>query len=223
MALVLLCVSSGCGGAPASPTAGAGDCRAALDGAARSWSSVGDAAAAALPPEGELTEADRALARVEQHLAELEAAPHEIGDGEAMALSSAVMDAIDAAGTLPTGLRDRAEDAAEALLTDRSVEGGPRAARAAAEALEAVCERTHPGSGEERERRVQLGRLLREAQAIAAAYRGDDPSSADARAARTAVPEGAAAVQQAHAEALEASTAARQACRLGARIAVPSP
>lgn len=92
-----------------------------------------------VPPENPESLASRVLVRLEAHIADLRAAPRELQGDEAFALSSAIMDAIDAE-PLSDALRLRADQAAEAILTDRSPEGAIRAAKQALEVLQEVVD-----------------------------------------------------------------------------------
>lgn len=138
---LVLVVAAGCGAAPPGVRVRP-ECAVAREEADRAWTEGADPGRSMAH---EPLEADRVLARLEAHVGALEVAPREVGDEEAMELSSALMDAIDAMGAaLPRSLRDRADDAAEGLLTERSEEHAPRAARGAAEALEAALRTVRP-------------------------------------------------------------------------------
>ncbi len=207
------------------PTAGDDGCAAARQEAASAWTQVAERATDALPADREATDADRALARLHAHLAELETSPRALGGDEAMALSTVVMDAIDAQGSgLPAGLRDRADDAAEALLTDRSEQGAARAAQAAVLALQQVVEHERPGAGQARERRQTLEEIREHARRTAAAYREQPPGDAEALAARATLAgaDGPATLRAAQAEAAEASAQVRQRCRGGGASRPPA-
>jgi hypothetical protein len=164
---------------------------------------------------------------LEEHVASLSETPREIGGDEAFALSSAMMDAVDAVGTqISAQLRDRADAAAEAILTDRGEQGALRAARDATEVLEQVLQAAHPGSLEERSQRRAMASLGRRAHAAADAYREDGPERGDLRADRSeaiALPEGSPeALRSARDHAVDASTTARRKCRIERRLSVPA-
>lgn len=210
------------GGSPSSA------CDVARSEAAAAWASVADHAhaAARAGAAGPTSAAERALERLEDHAAALEAQPREVDGNEAFGLSSALMDAIDAT-EVPPALRNRADDAAEALLTLRGERDSARAARDAVAVLKEVVRTTRPGALEQRERRRALSSLEDRARSAAESYRHLDPQQADVRADRAEgapVPEDApGAVVQARARAVEASTAVRTHCRFDRSLSVPSP
>lgn len=226
---LLLVVLSACGAAQVAPSdAPSTACRAACAEAASAWARVADDAERANEASPAApNDADRVLDRLERHVAELERAPREVSGEEAFALSSAVMDAVDAMGdAVPATLRDRVDDAAEALLTSRTQEGSTRAARDAAQVLEQAVRTARPGSIEDRGRRRALDALGRRAREAAAAYREEGAAAGDTRADRAesaAVPEGAPeALVEARSRATAASSAVRRDCRIARRISVPS-
>ncbi|MCZ7686749.1 MAG: hypothetical protein M5U28_51575 [Sandaracinaceae bacterium] len=104
----LLCA---CGAAaPAAVEPGAEACRAACERAGEAWSAVAARAeeAARPAPDEEPLAAEQALDRLEEHASALTREPREVEGDEAFALSSAMMDAIDAAGAeLPAAPRAR--------------------------------------------------------------------------------------------------------------------
>lgn len=231
---ILVSISCGllaaCGGARPQAT-GPEDtaaCRSACERAAEAWAAVATSAEAAAHPTGETPlAAEQALDRLEEHVASLSATPREVDGDEAFALSSAMMDAVDAVGTqISAQLRDRADAAAEAILTDRGEQGALRAARDATEVLEQVLQAAHPGSLEERSQRRAMASLGRRAQAAADAYREDGPERGDLRADRgeaIALPEGSPEVLRSTRERAEdASTAVRRECHIERRLSVPT-
>lgn len=228
---MLACGLAACG-ASAPPASSHPDenaaCREACVAAADAWASVATEAEQASQPVGEAPlEAERVLDRLEEHIAALTREPRELDGEEAFTLSSAVMDAVDSVSAqIPARLRDRADAAAEAILTDRSEEGAVRAARDAAEVLEQVLQTVRPGSVEERSARRALASLGRRARATADAYRGEDAEHGDLRADRSegvAIPSDAPeTLVRAHTRAVEASTAARRECGVERRLSVPT-
>jgi len=218
---VLLCA---CGAASTGATDPSRlDCGAARAQAQAAWADLAGDAERAATPEREPLAAERVLDRINAHVAALEAGPREVGGDEALALSSAVMDAIDALA-LPSAIRDRADEAAEGLLTDRSEEGSLRAAREAAEAMSAVVEASQPGALEGREQRRALSALSGHARSAADAYGEGDVDEGDRHAGRA---EAVALDDQAPSEvrdglerASQASGGVRRAC--GASIRTSS-
>ena len=224
--LFFLVAACGASAAPASDPSRATACDAARADAVAAWSAVADRSDELVRPTGEEPlAAERALERIARHVAALESAPRELGGDEALALSGAVMDAIDAV-ELPASLRDRADDAAEALLTDRSEQGALRAGRDAEAILEQVVSAVRPGALEQRDVREALATLSRHARAAAEAYGAGDLASADARADRAegaALPDDApAAVRDARTHATGASRTVREACGIARRLTVPT-
>src|SRR5690606_28847834 len=187
------------------------------DGAARAagaWGALAARAEEAARPSGgaEPVAAERALDRLEAHADALAREPREVDGEEAFALSSAMMDAIDAAGAqLPSSLRERADLAAEALLTDRGRDGAARAARDAAQVLEQVVQAGQPGSLEQRASRRALEALGRRARDAEQAYRDEGGESGDRRADRAEAAElphdAPDAVREARARAVDESVA----------------
>lgn len=224
--LFFLATACGASAAPPSDPSRSTACESARADAEAAWSAVaGNAEALARPEGGEPLAAERALERVAAHVAALESAPRELDGDEALALSGAVMDAIDAV-ELPGSLRDRADDAAEALLTDRSDQGALRAGRDAEAVLEQVVQALRPGALEGRALREALSSLARRARAAAEGYAAGELEQADARADRA---EGAALsdaapaeVRDARAHATDASRALREACGIARRLTVPT-
>lgn len=224
--LSFIVAACGASAAPASDPSRASACEGARADAATAWSAVADRSDELVRPTGEEPlAAERALERMARHVAALESAPRELGGDEALALSGAVMDAIDAV-ELPASLRERADDAAEALLTDRSEQGALRAGRDAEAILEQVVSAVRPGALEQRAVREALSMLSRGARAAAEAYGAGELASADARADRAegaALPDGApAAVRDARTHATGASRSVREACGIARRLTVPT-
>ncbi len=223
----LLCA---CGAAaPAAVEPGAEGCRAACERAGEAWSAVAARAeeAARPAPDEEPLAAEQALDRLEAHASALTREPREVEGDEAFALSSAMMDAIDAAGAeLPPQLRERADLAAEALLTDRGRDGAARAARDAAAVLEQVLVAMRPGSLEQRATRRALATLGRRARDAGDAYREEGAATGDLRADRAEaaeLPEAAAEdLRDARARAIEASAGVRRECAIERRLSVPT-
>ncbi|MBZ0115927.1 MAG: hypothetical protein K8H88_02950, partial [Sandaracinaceae bacterium] len=127
-------------GAP-SPARPAPSCDEARDRAVRAWTAL----AAEVEP-GEPRELPPTYAQLEtlrERLAQHGGEDVTIADAEAEALANALMDAIDACeGMLPAPLRDRAESAAEALLTERR--DGADAVRDAIAVIDAMERAAHP-------------------------------------------------------------------------------
>lgn len=226
---VCLLVACGAASPAAEEPAARTECHDASARASDAWILVATRAEeAARPPAGEEPlAAERALDRLEAHAQALSREPREVDGEEAFALSSAMMDAIDAAGSeLPVRLRERADTAAEALLTDRGRDGAARAARDAAAVLEQVLQSVRPGSIEERADRRALESLGRRARAAGEAYREESLASGDLRADRAEAAELPAsapeAVRQARAQATEASASVRRECAIERRLSVPT-
>ncbi len=214
-----------CGAAPRSPAPDPSACDAAARDARSAWTLLAERLAPA-DPEGVTTPIDDAVAQLGAHVAAVhERAPVEIEGPAAMALSGAVMDAIDALGAaVPEPERARADDAAEALLTDRTAAGSVRAARAAVAALEAALAATDPERASAREAALGHEQLRRRAQSAGHGYE-DSPRAGDRGAARAEALDAAlpAEAERARAEAIEASRRAREACGFSRELAVPSP
>lgn len=219
----------GCGGAATNAeTVSPEACEQARQDARAAWQRVAErASAAARPPEGQ-TElvAEQALDRLLSHRDALRESPREIEGDEALALSNAMMDGIDElSGEIQTRTRERADDAAEALLTDRGEDGSLRAAEGAVATMQQVLEEARPGSDTERARRRALGELARRATRAANSYEtsvelGDRHAD---RARVSSIPEsvdtGVVAVRN---EAVEHSRNAREACGVSRTLGVPS-
>ena len=210
-------------GAPASVQTGPDPaCEGARSDAAAAWARVAARAeVAAAPPEHAASAAESALDRLNDHLSALRESPREVEGDEAMALSSSVMDGIDeVSGELSARVRERADDAAEALLTDRSEQGAVRAAEGAIVALEAVLEEARPGSREERRARAAARELARRAGRAAEAYERSVPEG-DRAADRAEVSPAVEPLGELRDEARDASRAARAACGVDRVLAVP--
>jgi len=220
--IALLLLGCGAAQAPAQDPGPSAECVAARDRSASAWTRVAELAE---PPPASETPIDSALAALRAHVDALRASPPEEVDGEAaMALSGQVMDALDAIEGVPREQRHRADDAAEAILTDRSVAGSFRAARHAANTLEAALEAADPAAAAARIRADRLATLRRRATATAESY-AEDAQLGDRRAQRSEalpVPEGLDALDEALADAGEAGRATREACGFHRSIAVPS-
>lgn len=176
----------------------------------------------------EPTALERAIERLERHAASLRRAPEEVAGEVALELSGVVMDAIDeVASAIPRRVRDRAETAAEALLTDRGAEDSIRAARAAALALEAVIEHLAPEVTAAMSMRRAVARFRARAESAAEGY-ADDARRGDRRADRAeAAPLSDVAgvdetILAARAEAIRASASTRMACGFARTLSVPS-
>lgn len=221
--LLLVLSSAACGGPATGAQTGPGpECEAARGEAATRWDAVATAAEAeAAPPDRDPLAAETALDRLQDHLAALREAPREVDGEEAMALSSAVMDGIDEVGAdLPTSVRERADDAAEALLTDRSEQGAVRATQGAILALESVLDEARPGSGEERRARDAARDLARRSRRAAEAYAAG-VREGDRAADRAETAPVSPAIRPARDAARDASAEARAACRIDRVLAVP--
>jgi hypothetical protein len=135
------------------------------------------------------------------------------------------MDGLDEiASRIPPPLRDRADDAAEALLTDRGEQGSLRAARGAIALLEQIVDEVRPGAAAERGERRALAELSRRARLASDGYASEVPSGDRAadRAEAAPVPELATDVSAALSAATEASRDARDRCRVARTLAAPS-
>ncbi|MCB9595585.1 MAG: hypothetical protein H6719_22885 [Sandaracinaceae bacterium] len=224
MRVALVIFLLGCGAAAPAADASSSACEASRAEAQRTWSALAEELARPAP-ERAASPIDGAVEQLGAHVAAVREHPPEEVDGQtALAVSGAVMDAIDAlTGDVPAPLRARVDDAAEALLTDRTPGGSVRAAREAAAALEAALRATDPVGAEARAGASARESLRRRAQSAADGY-GDDPRAGDrsaARAERVEVslePPGLALREA----AVEASRQARVDCRFSRGLAVPS-
>jgi len=220
IALLLL----GCGAAqsPAAESGPSPECVSARGRASAAWTRVAELAE---PPAASETPIDGALDALRAHVEALRAAPPEEVNGQAaMALSGQVMDALDALDDVPREARDQADDAAEAILTDRTVAGSIRASRQAANALADALEASDPDAAAARVTARRVERVRRRATATATAYT-EDARRGDRRAQRTEalpIPEGFDALSEARSEAGEAAAATREACGFHRSLAVPS-
>lgn len=202
-------------------------CRSAQRAAGEAWSSVASRAErAALPPTTEEPLlAEVALERLLAHAASLDETPRAIEGDEALALSSAVMDGLDElSGRIPGPMRDRADDAAEALLTDRGEQGSLRAANGAIALLEQIVEEVRPHSASLRAERRALAEVSRRARVASEGYARDVAAGdlgAD-RAEAAPVPESAADVSSAVRTATDTSREARSRCEVARTLATPS-
>src|SRR5690606_2176805 len=142
-----------------------------------------------------------------------------------LAVAGAVMDAMDEV-ELPGALRERADLAAEALLTDRSEQGALRAGRDAVAILEEIARAAHPGALELRASREALASISRRARSAAEAYAAGELAQADARADRAEsialADDAPAAVRDARTDAASASRTAREACGIARRLTAPA-
>jgi uncharacterized protein (UPF0147 family) len=221
---------SACGGASsAAETVSPRECEGARVAARDAWRRVAEAAhAGAQPPTDEPPLlAERALARLEAHRDALRAEPREVDGERAFELSSAMMDGIDElTGELPDELRDRADDAAEALLTDRGRDGSLRAADGAVAVLEELVRTARPEAARAEARRAALAELAHRAARAAEAYEADvargDRYADRARVASLPDPVDPA-LRAARDEAAASSRAARRACGVSRTLEVPAP
>jgi len=217
----------GCGAASPSAVADSPECALARSGAGDAWAHLAEltsvpATAEAVGPSS----FDAAMERLQTHVADLRERPREVDGETAMAVSGVVMDAFDSFGSeLPASVRNRGDNAAEALLTDRSAGGSVRAALAAAEALEEALAAADPEAAAGRAEGQGLERLRRRAQSAADGY-GESARAGDQRAAHAeagAVPETLGdEPRQARAAAIDASAEARDTCGFSRSLMVPS-
>ncbi|MFK7986256.1 MAG: hypothetical protein AB8I08_09505 [Sandaracinaceae bacterium] len=229
MSIVLVCavVLSACGASspPSTTPPDASACRAAQAEAETRWQAVTEAAqAVAEGPEAASSPATDALATLEQHVQSLHETPRELDGEEAMALSNAMMDGIDALGAaLPDAEREAADDAAEALLTDRSRDGARRSATHALAAFEAALQIAQPTTAAERAERRTAGELAQRARRAAEAYATgiEEGDRAADRAEVAPLPEGDTRLGTLRDAATEASQEARQVCRVPRTLAAP--
>lgn len=228
--VTLVAFSIACGPPAQPPEDGAGAnaaCRSAQRAAGEAWLSVASRADEAARPTAseEPLLAEVALERLEAHAAALDATPRAIDGDEAMSLSSAVMDGLDEVSSrIPGPLRDRADDAAEALLTDRGEQGSLRAAQGAIALLEQIVDEVRPGAATRRGERRALAELSRRARVTSEGYARDVPAGdrgAD-RAEAAPVPEPATDVSAAVRSATDASREARDRCQVARTLAAPS-
>ena len=225
----MVTLAMGCGGAtPAAESVSPLACERARVAAEAAWREVAVAASeAARPADGDAAPAaDRALVQLEAHRDALRRSPREIQGDEALALSNARMDGIDeVSSVIPDRTRERADDAAEALLTDRGRDGSLRAAEGAVAMMEQVLREARPGSQEGRADRRALGELAQRATRAADSYETSaDRGDRHADRARVApIPTSAPPALTARRDgAVERSTDARRACGVTRTISVPS-
>lgn len=219
----------GCGGAsPAGEAVSPERCEQARRAAEEAWREVAETATeAARPAEGEEElAAERALDRLEAHRNALRQTPREIEGDEALALSNAMMDGIDeVSGEIQAGTRERADDAAEALLTDRGQDGSLRAAEGAVAMMSQVLREARPDSADQRARRRALGEVARRATRAADGYETSvELGDRHADRARVApMPEsGSPDLVTMRDGAADRSRDARQACGVTRTLGVPS-
>lgn len=227
IAVVGALLVSACGAATTESTlpVDADACSAAQTGAQTRWEAVREAAQSiAEGPDAQETPATEALSALETHLQSLRETPRELDGEEAMAVSNAMMDGIDALGSeLPDAEREVADDAAEALLTDRSRDGARRSATNALAAFEAALRVAQPQTAAERARRRTAAELARRATRTAEAYASGVPEGDRAadRAEVAPLPEENDAIRALRDAATEASREARQDCRVPRTLTAP--
>jgi hypothetical protein len=213
-----------CGGVMPAADRSTSACERAQSDAARAWAEAGDRAEE-IGREGDTsppTPVAVALDRLHEHARSLEAEPRELGGDEALAISSVLMDAVDAThGELPNGLRERADDAAEALLTDRSEQGAGRATRGAITVLEEIVRAVDPVAATTRETRLTLADFATRARDAASAY-AESAAAGDRSAEHAeslALPPPA---MEARDRAVELSSIVRSECGVARSVAAPS-
>lgn len=216
----------GCGASAAvveSPSVA--ECEASRDHAGRLWGALADRSAAEAVPSGDgaALSLEATLERLETHLASLREQPHAVDGDEALALSSAIMDGMDAVSDgIPEALRERADHAAEALLTDRGA-GSIQATEGAIAVVEQVVASVRPEAVPARARRRALTEVSRRARAASLAYE-DDVAAGDRRADRAEaapVPDDASGLRADRDAATRASAEARRACGVERTLSVP--
>lgn len=219
----LCLVLAGCGAAAPALDRPSDACVSATRDARGAWAMLADVIGMEDAPAA--SPIDPVLIRLAEHVqAVREHPPDEIEARAAMALSSAVMDAIDALPPgVPDPLRARADFAAEALLSDRTPGGSVRAARDAADALEAAFAAVDPEGAAARSGAQGRARLGRRAQSAADGYE-ESPTAGDRRAARAEdlEVELAGDAHLTREAAIEASRRAREACDVPRTLTVPS-
>ncbi|MBX3269213.1 MAG: hypothetical protein KF729_03075 [Sandaracinaceae bacterium] len=218
----LAVVVAACGAPPAPRAGGPSGCAPAVAEARGAWTALAANLATEAAPSAP-TPIDDALARLGAHVADLrQRAPETVEPEARMAVSGAVMDALDALGALDDATRARVDDAAEALLADPSPVGSVRAAREASSALRDALEASDRSAFDARRERASAERLRRAAQGAAAGY-DEGVAVGDRRAARAEAVPVPREARPAHEAAAAASRRAREACGVSRALAVPSP
>ena len=212
---------SGCGASATPADTGTAACERSRAEAERAWSRLADLTA----PEPTTREEpasrpiDGVIERLRAHALSLREAPPEAVDGEtALTLSGAVMDALDSLPDVSESARREVDDAAEALLTERTPGGSMRAASLAVQVLEAAV--SGPATTE-----IDLSQVGRGARNVAEGY-AEGPGAGDrrARSVEAQNTEGwAPEVAGAHATAVAASQQTRRECGITRALLVATP
>lgn len=225
-ALALSLAACGGGQTPASdPSAGSEACEVARLDAQQAWRALRrEAESLEAPDAGPPLQLEAVVDRLATHLANLRESPREVDGEEALALANAVMDGLDeVAGEVPETLQRRADDAAEALLTERGARGSVRATSDVIAVLDDVIRQARPDRARARAQVWSVSELVRRAGDTADAYgrgvrEGDGEAS---RAEDLPVPADVLAVPRAR--AADASREARERCGVARALAVPGP
>lgn len=214
-----------CAGAP-TPMAEDGSedrCGDATREATLRWARLAEVAQPLATAPSRDTMESRARTALHAHVVSLRESPRELDGETAMALSNTMMDGIDALGAdLPNAERNRADDAAEALLTDRSRDGSRRAAEGALLAFEAALDAARPAERDARALRQAASQIGPLAERAAEAYTAGvaEGDRAAERAEGAELPEGSE-LAAARERAEDASRRARSDCEHPRTLRVP--
>ena len=221
LALLLL----GCGGTTPEAVEPDGDaCLLARLEAQRAWEALAREGEVLSPPEaGPPIVLETVLRDLREHAQSLRASPDEVDGQVAFTLADAMMGGIDeVASDVSESLRSRADDAAEALLTDRSAAGSARATADAIAVIEQVVQEARPDRAAAATATWSTTELVRRASAAVEAY-AEGPEPGDRAASRAEELPPVAGLQSAQVAAAEASSAVRQTCGFRRALSVPSP
>lgn len=223
LAFALLFVA-GCGGTAVEAREPDGEaCELARLEAQRTWQALARDGEGIAPPEpGPPIALEAVLRDLREHEQSLRAAPDEVDGQVAFALADAMMGGIDeVASDVSESLRSRADDAAEALLTDRSAQGAARATADAIAVIEQVVAEARPDRAAAATSAWSTAEVIRRASATAEAY-GEGPEEGDRAAQRAEEAPPVAGLESAQADAADASTAVRETCGFRRALTVPS-
>ncbi len=226
-ACCLALLLAACGGAHASPSdaTDAQACDVARLDAERAWRDLAEgaqeAAARLAESDGPPLRLEAVAEQLRAHVAALEAEPREVPGEEAFALANGMMEGVDeVAADLDDGLRQRADDAAEAILTDRTAAGSRQASLDAAALIDEVVRQARPGRAAA-QGHAGVGELARRADDAAEAYARGVAEGDQAAARAEEAPAGDWV--EARQRAVDASAEARSRCGVDRTLVVPAP
>ncbi|MGE0784941.1 MAG: hypothetical protein AB7S26_04570 [Sandaracinaceae bacterium] len=226
LATWIVALVAGCAGASGHAEHGADSeaCAAARLDAERRWDLVREGASGHAPAEsGQPLRLEAVRDRLEEHRDALRERPDEVDGQLAFALANAMMDGIDeVSGAIPDSLRARAEDAAEALLTDRSMQRAPQVASDAIALIDEIIAEARPDRAAARHDAWSATELERRAGLTVAGYR-ESVADGDREAARAeALDVADDSLVALRTDAVDASSVARAECGYDRPLAVPS-